>query len=393
LCVVAAGGTWQLPYSAARGTWSAVEPWRWLGLLLCLAASISAEDGAAAAAADATAAAEASTAAEAADTDGVVLTEGITVKTSDSDSSLYTLELRRSQDPAAAAVAFAERHGTTGVDAVLTLANLLVKKVAEASHELPSELRLRTAGAHKKKAEELAKEGEHDQAACHLIRALLRQGLDEAMVEQLRRQFETAMAKLPQQRQAEAAEAAEAAAAEARRVDEALALEEARVRAARDEADWSSFMALHFGAAAAAEGRKDHNAAGAEAAAEATEEVEAAAEAAEAAAAEEAEAPLVVIPISLNNGADAPPLSKQLALYSRHEDGVHAAYEFCAAHGLHAAEQVGARARTLRSRPHPPVSPSPTPSTLARTLTHTLTLITAPAPAPSPSPLHRSSGG
>ena len=152
------------------------------------------------------------------------------------------MEQRRSQDAPAAVIAFAERYGTHDVESVLSLANVLIKKAEAISHESPAELRLRTAGKHKQKAEELAKDGEHDGAAAHLIRALLRPGLQEDMIEQLKRQFATAIDKLRQQREQEAVEAAEAAAAEARRVEEALALQEARKRAARDEADWAAFM-------------------------------------------------------------------------------------------------------------------------------------------------------
>ena len=71
---------------------------------------------------------------------------------------------------------------------------------------------------------------------------MLREGLDETTVADLKQLLATAMQKLKQQRLLEAQEAREAAAAEARRVEEALALQEARARAARDEADWSAYL-------------------------------------------------------------------------------------------------------------------------------------------------------
>ena len=43
----------------------------------------------------------------------------------------------------------------------------MVEQVEATSYEPPKELRLRTAGAHKKKAESLAKDGEHDEVFRH----------------------------------------------------------------------------------------------------------------------------------------------------------------------------------------------------------------------------------
>ena len=277
--------------------------------------------------------------------DPVVVVEQITLQGAQGNI-VAPLEMKGSQDPAAAACAFAEKHGTHDVSSVLTLANILVKKAEEQSHQPPAELRLRTAGAHVKKSEELAKDGEHDQAAVHLIRALLRSGLDEALVERLKRQFGTAMNKLSEQRRLEALEAAEAAAAEARRVEEAQALEEARERAARDEEDWRRYMEEHV----AAPGQK--RTVGSAGSAGSAEEGEAAGSAGTAAGgtaagmAEKEEAPRLVLPMSLNrpnpNGGSEP-LQVQLEfkmVASRHEDTSHAIYEFCSENGLHSAHEV-----------------------------------------------------
>jgi tetratricopeptide (TPR) repeat protein len=270
--------------------------------------------------------------------DPVVIMEQITLQGNQESANIVAqLEMKRSQDPAAAACAFVEKHGIHDVSSVLTLANILVKKAEEKSHQPPAELRLRTAGAHVKKSEELAKDGEHDQAAVHLIRALLRSGLDEALVERLKRQFGTAMTKLSEQRRLEALEAAEAAAAEARRVEEAQALEEARARAARDEEDWRLYMEEHV----AATGQKRTSGsvglpAEGEAAGTASEEAGTTAE----------EAPRLVVPILLNrpnpNGGSEP-VQVQLEFKlvdGRHEDVSHAIYEFCSENGLHSADEV-----------------------------------------------------
>ena len=242
------------------------------------------------------------------DADDVVLTQTITV-TNDGISQPVLLQMRRSQDAAAAVILFAESVNVRDADSGLNLAKTVNTAAAslEPPFEPPSELRLRTAGAHKKKAEELAKDGDHDLAAMHLLRALLRPGLDDEMVAQLKRQYDTAMAKLVTQRKMEAQEAQEAAAAEARRVAEAAALVEARARAERDEADWRVYMA-QFASAAAAE-------------------------------AEEA-APVLSLPISLRRGGEAT-ASEELELHVRAgQDAAHAVYHFCSAQGLHSADEV-----------------------------------------------------
>merc|ERR1740124_1105741 len=157
--------------------------------------------------------------------------------TSNGESSEKLCTMRRGQDAAAAAVNFAEQH-QVNADGLLQIAQHMAGVTTVGDYEPPKELRLRTAGAHKKKAEALAKEGVHDEAAEHVIRALLRPGLEESVMSQLKAQLERAMQKLVQQREAEEKEAAEARAAE-----EAVALQEARARAERDEADWGAFLA------------------------------------------------------------------------------------------------------------------------------------------------------
>ncbi|EOD28797.1 hypothetical protein EMIHUDRAFT_234643 [Emiliania huxleyi CCMP1516] len=102
--------------------------------------------------------------------------------TSGGGSRGYECVVRRGQDAAAAAVAFAEEHALN-VDGVLQIAQHLVGQVESAAYEPPKELRLRTAGAHKKRAESLAKEGVHDEAAEHLARALMRPGLETDIAE------------------------------------------------------------------------------------------------------------------------------------------------------------------------------------------------------------------
>ena len=88
--------------------------------------------------------------------DPVVVTERITLQGNQVTPNIVVpLEMKGSQDPAAAACAFAEKHGIHDVSNVLTLANILFKRAEEQSHQPPAELRLRTAGAHVKKSEEL----------------------------------------------------------------------------------------------------------------------------------------------------------------------------------------------------------------------------------------------
>merc|ERR1719162_2909861 len=113
--------------------------------------------------------------------------------------------MRRGQDAAAAAVSFAEVH-QVNAEGLLQIAQHMAG-LSVAGYEPPKELRLRTAGAHKKKAEALAKDGAHDEAAEHVLRALLRPGLEESVMAQLKAQLERAMQKLVQQRQTEQKEA------------------------------------------------------------------------------------------------------------------------------------------------------------------------------------------
>ena len=244
--------------------------------------------------------------------------------TSGGGSRGYECVVRRGQDAAAAAVAFAEEHALN-VDGVLQIAQHLVGQVESAAYEPPKELRLRTAGAHKKRAESLAKEGVHDEAAEHLARALMRPGLETDIVASLKAQFGTAMRLLAQQRQQEEKEAAEQAAAAARAAEEAAALVEARARAAEAEADWSSFLAevlapskLRVDARGAAEGEGGE---GGEAAAE----------------------PLVEMPLTLTRRGEGGEGGGQEVVTLRVHKGQDASeqvFAFCAANGLHSADEV-----------------------------------------------------
>ena len=120
---------------------------------------------------------------------------------SNGESSEKVCTMRRGQDAAAAAVSFAEAHPVTA-EGLLHIAQHMAGLSVD-GYEPPKELRLRTAGAHKKKAEALSKDGAHDEAAEHVLRALLRPGLEESVTAGLTLQLERAMAKLVQQRQAE----------------------------------------------------------------------------------------------------------------------------------------------------------------------------------------------
>ena len=247
--------------------------------------------------------------------------------TSGGGSRGYECVVRRGQDAAAAAVAFAEEHALN-VDGVLQIAQHLVGQVESAAYEPPKELRLRTAGAHKKRAESLAKEGVHDEAAEHLARALMRPGLETDIVASLKAQFGTAMRLLAQQRQQEEKEAAEQAAAAARAAEEAAALVEARARAAEAEADWSSFLAevlapskLRVDARGAAEGKEGEGGEGGEAAAE----------------------PLVEMPLTLTRRGEGGEGGGQEVVTLRVHKGQDASeqvFAFCAANGLHSADEV-----------------------------------------------------
>ena len=97
---------------------------------------------------------------------------------SNGESSEKVCTLRRGQDAAAAAVSFAEAHPVTA-EGLLHIAQHMAGLSVD-GYEPPKELRLRTAGAHKKKAEALSKDGAHDEAAEHVLRALLRPGLEES---------------------------------------------------------------------------------------------------------------------------------------------------------------------------------------------------------------------
>ena len=140
---------------------------------------------------------------------------------------------------------------------------------------------------------------------------------------QLKAQLERAMQKLVQQRQTEQKEAAEQAAAEVRAAEEALALQEARARAERDEADWGAFLAeVRAGtggeAAGAAEGSGGGGGGGGDAAVE----------------------PLVAMPLTLNRGGDASQAEEVHLRVHKGQDLSQQVYSFCAANNLHSADQV-----------------------------------------------------
>ena len=225
-------------------------------------------------------------------------------------------EVRPGEDAAAAAVIFAERHSMNDIGSVLQIAERVVQVMREQApnYEPPAELRLRTAGAHKRKAEELAKEADaHDEAAAHLVRALMRQGLEESMVETLKQRFGVQMERLAQQRKQEAAEAAEAAAAAARQAEEAAALVEARARAEAVEEDWRSHLASIKSVA-------------------------------QPAASDVAAEPLVAVPLTMRRAnADAGGESTEQEVVLRlmpGQDVASAAYAFCRAQGLHSADEL-----------------------------------------------------
>ena len=298
-------------------------------LLVAFVAFSAAAEGPAAAEAVAVSA-EGATAAE----DDILLTYPVTLTPGGGGGvpTPVSLNLRQGEDAAAAVVLFCERHDVRAVDSVLNLANNLIELMAKRTPpiEPPAELRLRTAGAHKKKAEEMSKDGEHDQAAMQLIRALVRPGLDEQMIERLKETFSEEMIKLGRQREAEAAEAAEAAAAEARRAEEAAALIEARTRAERNEADWMAYLT----------GQAASSIAGGKAAAEGVAEGMAATAAADTGR----EPPILSMPVQLQ----APPTEKggEPGLVTKHvevragQDAPHAVFAFCTEHGLHSADEV-----------------------------------------------------
>ena len=132
----------------------------------------------------------------------VLATASFTLNKNDGTQMQAEAEVHSGEDAAAAALAFAERHGLTAIDGVLQIAERVAQVLREQAPDYapPAELRLRTAGAHKRRAEELAKEADaHDEAAAHLVRALLRQGLEESMVETLKQRFGVQMERLAQQ--------------------------------------------------------------------------------------------------------------------------------------------------------------------------------------------------
>ena len=249
----------------------------------------------------------------------VALTMSFTLKgPSGAPFSAHAL-LKHGQDPAAAAVMFAEHYDIRGANSVVQVAEELARQSAAATppYVPPPELRLRTAGAHKRKADEHRKHGEYDDEAVHLMRAILRPGLEETVASSLKRLFEGAMGKLPAQRKTEAAEAAAAAAAEARRVEEAAALIQARQRAELIEADWQAF--LRQASSGGMEG-----AASASASADGTHA--------------DAPTPIVTLPLTLSreNGGSA---TVELSLQPGQEAS-HAVYSFCGAQGLHSVDHL-----------------------------------------------------
>jgi len=129
-------------------------------------------------------------------TDEDVVATATFTMSNNGESSEKLCTMRRGQDAAAAAVSFAEAH-QVNAEGLLQIAQHMAG-LSVAGYEPPKELRLRTAGAHKKKAEALSKDGAHDEAAEHVLRALLRPGLEESVMAQLKAQLERAMAKLVQ---------------------------------------------------------------------------------------------------------------------------------------------------------------------------------------------------
>ena len=157
-----------------------------------------------------------------------------------------------------------------------------------------------------------------------MIRALLRPGLETDVVASLKAQFGTAMRQLGQQRQQEEKEAAEQAAAAARAAEEAAALVEARARAEEAEADWNAFLAAVLPANETSEAAPPAEGEGGE-------------------PAEPAKEPLVVMPLTLTRaGEDGEKVQDEVKLrVHRGEDPSEQVYAFCAANGLHSADEAG----------------------------------------------------
>lgn len=159
--------------------------------------------------------------------------------------------LRMGEDAAASTVRLAEKLNQGGssierhIDPLIDLAKFIGEK-APPEFSPPSELKLRTAGAHKRRAKEHRASGDHDAEAADVLRALMRPGLDIDIINQLRTLFNAAMQSLPQQRKQEAKEEADAAKVEARTKMEEEALAEALERRARDDEDWRVIEARVF---------------------------------------------------------------------------------------------------------------------------------------------------
>lgn len=239
----------------------------------------------------------------------VVLTGSIPLVAAGGEQYDAPVAVRADQDASAAAVVFAEANRLRTADPVLSVTQKIVRLVASASPpvEPPEGLRLRSAGAHKKKAEELSKGGAYDEAAAHLLRALLREGLEEPVMAELKRKFDGAMERLGNQRRLEAEEAAENALAAKRAEEEAAALQEARARAARDDADWEAYVA---GQAASV--------------------------------ASEGGAVRTALPLRLRSageGEGSEGAERQLRVLEG-QDAAGAVFAFCSEHGLHSADEV-----------------------------------------------------
>ena len=268
-----------------------------------------------------------------------------TLNKNDGSHAQAEAEVRPGEDAATAAVVFAERHSVNDIDSVLQIAERIVQVMREQApnYEPPAELRLRTAGAHKRKAEELAKEADaHDEAAAHLVRALMRQGLEESMVETLKQRFGAQMERLAQQRKQEAAEAAEAAAAAARQAEEAAALVEARARAEAAEEDWRSHLASIKPAATEGGGSGGDQSGAAE--------------------------PLVAVPLTMrranaDSSGESPGEEVVHLRLMPGQDVPGASYAFCRANGLHSADELVKLGTILEQRlaaagiPPPPPPP------------------------------------
>lgn len=150
-------------------------------------------------------------------------------------------------DPAAAAFRFCEKYNLLGggKQQLLSIAEQLHDRLREQKpdYKPAAGAILKTAGAYSKRAKSAQKDGDYDQAAIDLLRAMSRKGLEEDVVAKFDRSLHDALRGLKGQREQERKEAKSAAIAERRRIAAEAAINEAAARKEQDEADWAAFNA------------------------------------------------------------------------------------------------------------------------------------------------------